>query len=85
MRSLEIPAMGGCMLVEDTPEHRALLGPPGHAAAYFETIPHMLEQLRWLLSAPDERIRLAATAQRCVRQARHTYADRLRSMLDTAG
>ncbi|MDQ6672221.1 MAG: glycosyltransferase [Chloroflexota bacterium] len=84
MRSLEIPAMGGCMLVEDTQEHRGLFGPPGHAATYFRAIPDMLEQLRWLLSAEDERRRLAESAERCVRQGRHTYEDRLRAMLDAA-
>jgi spore maturation protein CgeB len=85
MRSLEIPAMGGCMLMEDTEEHRNLFGPPGHAATYFRAIPDMLEQLRWLLSAEAERRRLAASAERCIREGRHTYQDRLRAMLATAG
>jgi spore maturation protein CgeB len=84
MRSLEIPAMGGCMLVEDTEEHRTLFGPHGHAAAYFRTIPDMLEQLRWLLSAADERQRLATCAQRCISEGQHTYEDRLRVMLAAA-
>jgi spore maturation protein CgeB len=81
MRSLEIPAMGGCMLVEDTDEHRALFGPPGEAVAYFHTIPEMLEQLRRLLSAEDERLRLTAALFRRIREGRHTYDDRLRTML----
>jgi hypothetical protein len=84
MRSLEIPAMGGCMLLEDTEEHRALFGPSGDAALYFGGIPEMLEQLRWLLSADEERRRLAAAGQRHIREGRHTYDDRLRSMLSAA-
>lgn len=84
MRSLEIPAMGGCLLAEDTAEHRALLGPPGHAAVYFRTILDMLDQLRWLLSAEDERLRLAQTAYCHIYEGGHTYADRLRTMLTSA-
>jgi hypothetical protein len=81
MRSLEIPAMGGCLLAEDTHEHRALFGPPGHAAAYFQTTTEMLEQVRWLLPAEAERLRLAQAAQHRIREGRHTYEDRLRTML----
>jgi spore maturation protein CgeB len=84
MRSLEIPAMGGCLLAEDTQEHRALFGPPGHAAAYFRTLPDLLEQLDWLLSAENARQRLAVTAQRSIHEGQHTYADRLRAMLGDA-
>ncbi len=81
MRSIEIPAVGGCLLVEDTDEHRALFGPPGHMATYFHEIPDMLDQLGCLLSAKDERRRLAAAASRHIREGRHTYKDRLRTML----
>jgi spore maturation protein CgeB len=81
MRSLEIPAMGGCMLAEDTEEHRALFGPPGHSVAYFRTVREMLEELQRLLSAADERRRLAMAAQRRICEGRHTYEDRLRTML----
>jgi spore maturation protein CgeB len=84
MRSMEIPAMGGCMLAEDTQEHRALFGPHGGAAAYFRTIPEMLVRLRWLLSAEGERCRLAAAGRRRIREGRHTYEDRLKAMLEDA-
>jgi spore maturation protein CgeB len=84
MRSLEIPAMGGCLLAEDTDEHRSLFGPPGDAAVYFRSIQQMLDKLRWLLSAEDERTRLALTAYRRIRAGRHTYEDRLRTMLALA-
>jgi spore maturation protein CgeB len=81
MRSMEIPAIGGCMLIEDTDEHRALFGPPGYTATYFREITEMLDQLARLLSAKDERHRLAAAAYRHIRDGHHTYKDRLRSML----
>jgi spore maturation protein CgeB len=83
MRSLEIPAIGGCMLVEDTDEHRALFGPPGHTATYFRGVPDMLQQIACLISAGDERQRLAAAAHRHIRDGNHTYDDRLQSILST--
>ena len=55
MRSYEAAAIGSCMLVEDTPEHRELFGPDGEAVVYFETIDDMLRRLQLLLDAPDER------------------------------
>jgi spore maturation protein CgeB len=81
MRSLEIPAMGGCMLVEDTEEHHALLGAPGQAVTYFRGVVEMVERLQWLLSAQEERTRLAECAQQRIHDGRHTYADRLQTML----
>ena len=37
MRSFEIAALGGCMLAEDTAEHRQIFGPDGQAVVYFRT------------------------------------------------
>jgi spore maturation protein CgeB len=84
MRSLEIPAMGGCLLAEDTAEHRALFGPPGDAAAYFQTTTEMLEQLHRLLPADAERLRLAQAGHARIREGQHTYEDRMRTMLGAA-
>jgi hypothetical protein len=81
MRSFEIPAMGGCILLEDTDEHRALFGRPGESAAYFHTIPEMVDGVHRLLSMQGERIRLAAEGERRIRNGSHTYADRLQAML----
>ncbi|MBV8713457.1 MAG: glycosyltransferase [Chloroflexi bacterium] len=87
MRSLEIPAMGGCMLVEDTDEHRALFGDSGELVATFRGIDEMIDRVRWLLSNTTERRRLATAAHDRVHAAHHTYADRLEQMLEpvTAG
>jgi len=82
MRSLEIAAMGGCMLAEETDEHRALFGPDGQRVAYFRAIPEMLEQVQRLLVSPEERRRLASAACRYIQEGQNTYADRLRAMLD---
>jgi spore maturation protein CgeB len=82
MRSFEIPAMGGCMLTEDTEEHREIFGPEGGAVMYFRTAEEMVHKARWLLDHPDERRRLAAAAHRLIVTGRHTYKDRLATMLE---
>lgn len=81
MRSFEIPAIGACMLTEDTEEHRELFGEEGRAVVYFSTIPEMITKLRWLLAHPQERQRLADAAHQLVTGGRHTYKDRLSTML----
>jgi spore maturation protein CgeB len=82
MRSFEIPAIGACMLAEDTAEHREILGPDGQAVVYFRSIVEMLDKLCWLLDRPAERQRLAAAALAHIAAGRHTYHDRLAAMLD---
>lgn len=82
MRSFEVPAMGGCMLVEDTTEHRALFGDDGAAVRYFGDVDELLDATRWLLTHPGERQRLAAAAHRLVVSGGHTYRDRLAGMLE---
>ncbi|MBV8902445.1 MAG: glycosyltransferase [Acidobacteriia bacterium] len=81
MRSLEIPAMGGCMLVESTVEHRGLFGEEGQAVLYFQDIPELIRKARWLLDHPEERQRLRAAVHRRITSGGHTYRDRLCSML----
>lgn len=81
MRSFEIPAIGGCLLAEDTHEHREVLGPEGNAVLYFSGIDQMLAKLRWLLDRPQERQRLAQAAHRLIVSGRNTYRDRLITML----
>jgi spore maturation protein CgeB len=85
MRSFEIPAVGACMLAEDTPEHRAIFGPDGQTVVYFRTIDEMLSRLRWLLDHNAERERLAHAAHALVVGGRNTYRDRLVTMLETTG
>jgi hypothetical protein len=87
MRTFEIAAIGACMLVEDTEEHRALFGPDGAAVVYFRSIPEMVAKARALVGDAAERGRLAEAARGVVVRGRHTYGDRLRCMLglDTEG
>ena len=82
MRSFEIPAIGTSMLAEDTSEHRALFGREGDAVLYFGTIPEMTDKLNWLLENETERTMMARRAREIVTMGGHTYADRLRTILD---
>ena len=82
MRTFEVPAVGGCMLTEDTEEHREIFGEEGKAVVYFQTIPEMVEKARWLLSHDEERKRLATAAHLLITQGHHTYRDRLQTMLE---
>lgn len=83
MRSFEVPATGACMLTEDTLEHREIFGADGEAVVYFRTIAEMVERAKWLLQNDEERLRLAQTAHRLVVNGRHTYKDRLITILET--
>lgn len=81
MRTFEVPAVGSCMLTEDTPEHREIFGQEGEAVVYFKTVTEMLEKTQWLLSHDQERQRLAQQAHLLITQGQNTYGDRLRTML----
>jgi len=81
MRSFEIPAIGTCMLAEDTLEHRAIFGEDGDTVLYFRTAREMTDKVKWLLANDKERRRLAEGAHRRVVGGRHTYKDRLKAML----
>ena len=84
MRTFETSAMGACMLVEDTPEHREIFGGEGEAVVYFQTIPEMIAKTRWLLDRDGERQRLARNARLLITQGRNTYQNRLQTMLSSS-
>jgi spore maturation protein CgeB len=79
MRSLEIPAVGGAMLVQDTPEHRDLFGDD---VLYFDTPAELESQLRLLLADSTLRERLALAVHQRILNGKHTYRDRLESLLE---
>jgi hypothetical protein len=83
MRSFEVPAMAGCMVVEDTEEHRAMFGPEGEAVVYAASPRDALLKTRYLLEDPLECRRLRDAAHRRIVTGRHTYADRLQTILTT--
>ena len=81
MRSFEIPAARGCMLVEDTDEHRQFFGPHEEKVIYSQSIGAMVESARRLLADGAVRERLAAAAHGLVAGGGFSYRDRLRSLL----
>jgi hypothetical protein len=81
MRTFEVPAIGACMLVEDTEEHREIFGEDGEAVVYFRSIEGMIEKTSWLLRHDDDRLKLARAAQTLIRSRDNSYKDRLMSML----
>ena len=85
MRSLELPAMGACLVAEDTDEHRALFGGNGECVEYYSNIEDMVAKTQALSRDPERARDLGAKLHErvCVKN-RHTYVDRLNSILDGA-
>lgn len=81
MRTFEVAAMGGCMLVEDTMEHRDLFGDEGDAVLYFADEREMLDKTKWLVVNPNEVARLRAAVRALIEAKPNTYGDRLTQML----
>jgi spore maturation protein CgeB len=73
--------MGACMVVEDTPDHREIFGPPGEAVVYFQSIEELLGTGKRLIGDEAERKRLAAASHARICGGRNTYKDRLGEML----
>jgi len=81
MRSFEAGAIGGCLLVEDTAEHREIFGADDEAVRYFTSPGEAADIARTLLADEASRTRLATAVRRRITGNRHTYTDRLREML----
>ena len=84
MRSFEIAAAGGCMLAQDTDEHREIFGREDEAVVYFRDAKEAAQRARELLCDSSERWRLAVNLHRRIVGSAHTYAHRLSTMLRVA-
>jgi len=84
MRSFEIAAIGGCILAQDTDEHRDISGPEDEAVIYFRDAKEAAQRACALLCDSSERKRLSVCLQRRIAGGAHTYAHRLRTMLRIA-
>ena len=83
MRTFEIAAIGGCMLSEDTAEHREIFGADGECVLYFRTPEEAARRAQMLLADVAERTRLASAVRARVVGGAHTYRDRLLTMVGT--
>jgi spore maturation protein CgeB len=81
MRTFELPAVGACMVVEDTPEHREIFGPDGKTVRYFQTPAEMVARTSWLLEQSSERERLKAQVHEYITRGKNTYGDRLMTII----
>lgn len=84
MRSFEIAALGGCMLAEDTAEHRSIFGAEGARVLYFDGPQQAVEKSKMLLSNHALRNRLGAAVQSHILTGSNTYKHRLQTMLQAA-
>jgi len=78
MRSFEAPAMGACMLTEDTEEHRELLG---ESVVYFHSPHSLIEKTHILLQNLKLRLQLTQAATQQIVNTGNTYLDRLTVIL----
>ena len=82
MRSYEAAAIGGCILAEDTPDHRALFGQDDEAVRYFRSDSELVDAARGLLNDVDARLRLAKGLHERMQSRSDTYKHRLSAMLE---
>jgi hypothetical protein len=81
MRTFELAAVGGCLAVEDTCEHREIFGRDGECVRFFRSTAELLTVTSELLADNSERQRLAAAVRsRLVDGGHHTYAARLQAI-----
>jgi spore maturation protein CgeB len=81
MRTYETAAAGGCMLVEETPEHRSIFASAPPCVTFFQGLDDMVVQIRKLIDDPALRLRLRlALRQHIVLGGRNRYQDRLESI-----
>lgn len=78
MRSYEIPAIGGCILAEDTTEHRELYG---DTAEYFANSSDIIVKAKYLRENEPLRKRLAVQANQRILNGKNTYSDRLQQII----
>jgi spore maturation protein CgeB len=79
MRSFEAAACGGCILAEDTAEHRQIYG---DTVLYFGDSAEMIFNISHLLDRPSLRASLAAACHARITQGQNRYVDRLAEMLE---
>jgi hypothetical protein len=79
MRSYEVPAMRGCILAEDSLDHRRLYGDAAH---YFNDIPSLIQNAKNLIqSTPFTRHTLRDAVLKKIVSEPNTYGDRLDTIL----
>ncbi len=81
MRSYELPAMRGCIMAQDTLDHRELYGADGETVRFFTGPDDIGDVARQLLADPAERERLAVAVHSRVVRPENSYYARLDQLL----
>jgi spore maturation protein CgeB len=81
MRSYELAAMRGCIMAQDTLDHRELYGADGDTVRYFQSSKDIGDVARKLLADPAERDRLASSVHTRVVRPENNYYARLEALL----
>lgn len=82
-RSFQIPACGGFLLAERTPEHVDLYE-EGQEAEFYDSLDELEEKVYCLLRRNEERTRMASAAHHKVTTSGHTFKHRLEQILSLA-
>jgi len=82
MRSFEVPAIGACMLVEDTAEHRQIFGEAGATVEYVTSPESACDRTKRLLDDQCKRHRLSRSVHDLIAAGHHTWSDRLTAILE---
>lgn len=81
MRSYEAPAMGACLIAENTRDHRELYGNDG-AVEYFDRPEDMPALARALVADPARITAMRDKVHERIVRGPNTYADRLRQVVE---
>jgi spore maturation protein CgeB len=82
MRSIELPAMGACLLIEDTDEHRMLYNEAQQALPYWQDVASLVAQAKTVLNSPALSQKLRGSLyNHIVVKGQHAYADRLKTIV----
>lgn len=85
MRSLEAAASGECMLVERTDEHVEIFGSDLECVRYFQSADEIPVIARAMIADPAQRVLLKQRVVQRIARGKHSYQDRMASMLAFAG
>lgn len=84
MRSYEIPAVGGCVVAEDTTDHRELYGIHGEAVFYFTNLNDLIRVIYEILAKSENQLdSLRQKVRQKVTLNDNDYASRLKTMAQT--
>jgi spore maturation protein CgeB len=79
-RSFEVPASGGLLLAEDTPEHRDIFKSESNAL-FFKTTAQLLNQIDWVIANPAGAREIANAGYELITNGSNSWADRANEIL----